>query len=122
MLAPVFYQIDEEMAIAMKDSQFSYWLLGYSQYANFTLVRWAYGDSEEYFSGEKLFRDETLVASAAGSLGLSASDLNSLETGTPNKQLTNYTNGTLNDYNILGGQYGLSSLAVRSLIQNYQIL
>lgn len=70
MLEPEFFQVDSEMAAVIKQSGLKYWVTAYSRHNDYTLVQWAYGDDEEYFTGEKLFLGSKIIASSAGALDL----------------------------------------------------
>ncbi len=66
---PYFLQCHDEKMLKPPPG-FQYRIVGYSQYAEYTLTKWQYGNDEEFFMGEALYRGYELIASGGGRLSL----------------------------------------------------
>lgn len=67
LIDPHFLQCHDEAMLNSPPGVY-YRITGYYQYADYTLVNWAYGKEEEYFTGEILYKGYELIASGAGAL------------------------------------------------------
>lgn len=67
LIDPYFLQCHDEEMLNPPPGVY-YRVRGYYQYADYTLVVWAYGEKEEYFTGEILYKGYELIASGAGAL------------------------------------------------------
>lgn len=106
-LDPYFFQAPADFAEEPEDSDLYFRILGYSQYQNYTLVVWGYGDTEEYVAGQSLYRDRELLATSGGALLYSESSDRG-KAGEPNYQ---QLMGQLKQEN-----YGLPQHAIEGLL------
>jgi hypothetical protein len=118
MLDPIYYQIDSETQSILADNpDIRYWIMGYAKYNEYVLIRWALGNDDEYFAGEKLFYGQQLIVSAGGSIGL--------ESRKPNNDESSNAVKTVRNRLVPGdSEYGLSNFIAMQLIDpaNYVFL